>query len=150
MRYIPHYPPASLASCSVSFMQQFLLRLVSNAIALYVAAYLVNGIQFAENGQVDVGSLVVVALTFGIVNAVIKPIVQIVTCPAYVLTLGLFTFIVNAWMLILTDRLTGLFNVTFRVDGFWPAFLGAAVISLVSFLLSILISDKNDKERVRG
>ena len=65
-------------------MQQFLLRLVSNAIALYVAAYLVNGIQFAENGQVDVGSLFVVALTFGIVNAVIKPIVQIVTCPAYV------------------------------------------------------------------
>lgn len=88
-------------------MQQFLLRLVSNAIALYVAAYLVNGIQFAENGQVDVGSLVVVALTFGIVNAVIKPIVQIVTCPAYVITLGLFTFIVNAWMLILTERLTG-------------------------------------------
>lgn len=124
---------------------RLLLRLVINAIALYIAANLVTGIRFAEGGAVDVGSLVVVALIFGLVNAVIRPIIKAATCPAYVLTLGLFTFVVNALMLMLTGWLAGLLNVVFQVDGFGAAFWGAIVISLVSFLLSIFISD-DDKD----
>ena len=120
------------------------LRLVGNAIALYAAANLIDGIQFAGNGQVDVVSLLAVALIFGVVNAVIKPVVKVATCPAYVVTLGLFTFVVNALMLLLTGWLAGLFNVGFRVDGFGPAFRGAIVISIVSFLLSLFISKKSD------
>ena len=123
------------------------LRLVGNAIALYAAANLIDGIRFAGNGQVDVVSLLAVALIFGVVNAVIKPVVKVATCPAYVVTLGLFTFVVNALMLLLTGWLAGLFNVGFRVDGFGSAFRGAIVISIVSFLLSLFISaERDDKD----
>ena len=124
-----------------------LLRLVGNAIALYVAATLIDGIQFGAGGEVDFGSLLAVSLIFGVVNAIIKPVVKVVTCPAFLVTLGLFTFVVNALMLLLTEQLAGLFNVDFQVDGFGAAFLGAIVISFVSFLLSLFISaEKDDKD----
>lgn len=121
-----------------------LLRLLGNAIALYVASTLVDGIQFAGNGRVDVGGLLAVALIFGVVNAVIKPLVKVATCPAYAVTLGLFTLVVNALMLLLTGWLAGLLNLSFQVDGFWPAFWGAIIITFVSFLLSLFISAESD------
>ena len=125
---------------------RLLLRLIGNAVALYAAAHLVDGIQFAGGGQVEFGSLLAVSLIFGAVNAVIKPVVKVATCPAHVVTLGLFTFVVNALMLILTSWLADLLNVAFRVDGFGPAFWGAIVISIVSFLLSIFISAESDNK----
>ncbi|MCY3900044.1 MAG: phage holin family protein [Caldilineaceae bacterium] len=126
---------------------KLLLRLVGNAVALYVASTLIDGIQFGAGGDVDLGSLLMVALIFGVVNAIIKPFVKIVTCPAFLVTLGLFTFVVNALMLLLTGWLAVLLNVDFQVDGFGPAFLGAIVISFVSFLLSLFISsEKDDKD----
>ena len=79
-----------------------LLRLVGNAIALYVASTLIDGIQFGAGGEVDFGSLLAVTLIFGVINAIIKPLVKVVTCPAFLVTLGLFTFVVNALMLLLT------------------------------------------------
>ena len=121
-----------------------LLRIIGNAIALYAAAALVDGIEFAGDGRVDIVSLLAVALIFGVLNAVIKPVVKVVTCPAYVVTLGLFTLVVNALMLLLTGWLAGLFNVGFRVEGFGSAFWGAIVISIVSFLLSLFISSERD------
>ncbi len=121
-----------------------LLRLVGNAIALYAASTLIDGIQFGAGGEVDFGSLLAVTLIFGVINAVIKPVVKVATCPAYLVTLGLFTFVVNALMLLLTGWLAGLFNVDFRVDGFGAAFWGAIVISFVSFLLSLFISAESD------
>ena len=124
-----------------------LLRLIGNAIALYAASTLIDGIQFGSGGEVDFGSLLAVTLIFGVVNAIIKPFVKVVTCPAFLVTLGLFTFVVNALMLLLTGWLAGLFNVDFRVDGFGAAFLGAIVVSFVSFLLSLFISsEKDDKD----
>ena len=124
-----------------------LLRLIGNAIALYAASTLIDGIQFGAGGEVDFGSLLAVTLIFGVVNAVIKPIVKVVTCPAFLVTLGLFTFVVNALMLLLTGWLAGILNVDFQVDGFGAAFLGAIVISFVSFLLSLFISaEKDDKD----
>ncbi len=126
---------------------KLLLRLVGNAIALYAASALIDGIQFGAGGEVDLGSLLMVTLIFGVVNAVIKPFVKVATCPAYLVTLGLFTFVINALMLLLTGVLAGLFNVDFQIDGFGPAFRGAIVISLVSFLLSLFMStEKNDKD----
>ena len=121
-----------------------LLRLVGNAIALYVASTLIDGIQFGAGGEVDFGSLLAVTLIFGVINALIKPVVKVVTCPAYLVTLGLFTFVVNALMLRLTGWLAGLLNVDFRVDGFGAAFWGAIIISFVSFLLSLFISAESD------
>jgi len=124
-----------------------LLRLVGNAIALYAASTLIDGIQFGAGGEVDFGSLLAVTLIFGVVNAVIKPVVKVVTCPAFLVTLGLFTFVVNALMLLLTGWLAGILNVDFQVDGFGAAFLGAIVNSFVSFLLSLFISaEKDDKD----
>ena len=126
---------------------KLLLRLVGNAVALYAASTLIDGIQFGAGGEVELGSLLMVALIFGVVNAIIKPIVKVVTCPAFLVTLGLFTFVVNSLMLLLTGWLAGLLNVDFQVDGFGPAFLGAIVISFVSFLLSLFISsEKDDKD----
>ena len=123
---------------------KLLLRLVGNAIALYVASTLIDGIEFGAGGEVDWGSLLAVTLIFGVVNAVIKPFVKVATCPVYLVTLGLITFVINALMLLLTSLLAGMLNVDFRVGGFVPAFWGAIVISLVSFLLSLFISAKSD------
>lgn len=125
-------------------MKPLLLRLLGNAIALYAATTLIDGIQFGAGGEGDFGGLVAVTLIFGAVNAIIKPIVRLATCPVYLVTLGLFTFVVNALMLLLTGWLAALFNVDFQIDGFGPAFRGAIVVSLVSFFLSLIISAKNN------
>jgi putative membrane protein len=129
-------------------MKQLLLRLLINAVAIYVTVLLVPGIRFGGEG-VDVGALLIVALIFGIVNAVIKPIVALFTCPFYVLTLGLFTFVVNALMLLLTSWIASTVGVgQFQVDGFWPALFGGIIIAIVSTLLSIFVSE-DDKSRAR-
>ncbi len=126
-------------------MKPLLLRLLGNAIALYAATTLIDGIRFGAGGEVDFGGLLAVTLIFGVVNAIIKPIARLATCPVYLVTLGLFTFVVNALMLLLTGSLARrLFNVDFQIDGFGPAFWGAIVISLVSFFLSLFISAESD------
>ena len=116
-------------------MSRLLIRLAINALALWIASQVVSGIQIPT----DVGGLLLVALLFGVVNALIKPIIDLFTCPFYLLTLGLFTFVVNALLLMLTAWLSG---GRLGVDGFGPAFLGGIVISIVSTLLSLFLSDK--------
>lgn len=117
-------------------MSRLVLRLLINAAALWAAAALVNGITITN----DVVGLLIVALIFGVINALIKPVIDFFTCPVYILTLGLFTFIVNALMLMLTGALS---EGRLRVDGFWPALLGGVVISVVSTLLSLFLSDND-------
>ena len=112
-----------------------LIRLVINAIALWVASYLLAP---AITLTPDIGGILIVALIFGLINALIKPIIDFFTCPFYVITLGLFTFIVNALLLLLTSAVSG---GRLSVDGFWPALLGGIVISIVSTLLSIFLSE---------
>ena len=119
-------------------MAHLILRLIINAVALGVAAAIVPGIQFAGEGSVSIVSLLIVALIFGLINALIKPILALLTCPFYILTLGLFTFVVNALMLMLTSWLAG---PRFEVAGFWPALLGSIVISIISTLLSALLGE---------
>jgi putative membrane protein len=124
-------------------MKGLLIRLLINAVAIYVTILLVPGIGFVDGG-VEVGPLLLVALIFGLVNALIKPLVALVTCPFYVLTLGLFTFIVNALMLLLTAQIASAVGGRFEVDGFWAALIGGIIIAIVSTVLSIFVSD--DKE----
>ena len=119
-------------------MSKLIIRLVINAIALWAASRIVPGIYLADN----LSSLFLVALIFGLINALIKPIIQFFTCPFYVLTLGLFTFIVNALMLMLTSYLS---SDRLSVSGFGAAFLGGIVISVVSTLLSLFLSDDNNR-----
>ena len=113
-------------------LQRFLLRWVINGLALWAAASLVPGFRY-EGWQ----AIAVVALIFGLVNALIRPIVLVVTCLVNVLTLGLFTLIVNAAMLALTGWIAGQIGIPFQITGgFLTVFLGALVISIVSFALT--------------
>jgi len=117
-------------------------RLVVNAIALWIATVIVSGVEIEQaSTQEQVVTLLVVAAIFAAVNIVVRPVVKLLSLPLYVLTLGLFTFVVNALMLLLTSWLAGLFNVPFHVDGFWSAVLGGLVVAIVSWLLNLLLPD---------
>jgi putative membrane protein len=125
-------------------VRRILLRLLVNAIALWVAVELVPGI-YAENPL----TILIVALIFGVINAVIRPIIAFFTCPMILVTLGLFIFVINALMLWFTAWVAGRLDLGFGIEGgFWPAFWGALVISLVSFVISMLIKDE-DRARER-
>ncbi len=121
----------------------FLIRVLINAAGLWVATQIVRGI--SVTGTNVLLSLLVVAVIFGVVNAVIKPILAVLTCPLYLLTLGLFTFVVNALMLLLTSGIAGALGLGFHVDGFVSALLGAIVISIVSFVLSIVLREERGR-----
>jgi len=126
-------------------MQRILLRLLINGIALWVAVQIVPGIH-AENPL----TILIVALIFGVVNAVIRPLVAFFTCPMILLTLGLFIFVINALMLWLTAWVAGRLSLGFWIEGgFWPAFWGALVVSLVSLALSLLIKDNGSDKKKR-
>jgi putative membrane protein len=111
----------------------FLLRLLINAAALWIAIQLVDGIEHRGSWW----SLLFVALVFGLLNASIRPLLKLLSLPIIILTLGLFIFVINALMLMLTGWLSGLLDLGFYVAGFWDAFVGGLIISVVSFLLSL-------------
>jgi putative membrane protein len=117
-----------------------LLRLVINAVALLVTSWIVPGIHLGAAGRHptkhDWTTLLIVALIFGVVNAVIRPIIILLSLPLQIITLGLFTFVINAFMLLLTGWIAQGMDLGFRVDGFVPALVGALIISVVSFALS--------------
>jgi putative membrane protein len=89
-------------------------------------------------------SLLAVALVFGLLNALVRPLLVLLSCPLLILTLGLFTLIINAVILLLTSALSSSLGIGFHVDGFWAAFLGALVVSIVSILLSIFVRDVSE------
>lgn len=123
---------------------RFLVRLLVTACALWVAVQLVDGITYTGT----LPALVGVALVFGVVNAVLKPILTVLTCPLIVLTLGLFTFVVNAVLLLATARLSQALGLGFVVDGFWPAFWGGLLIGITSTVLGLLTpSAQPDRHR---
>lgn len=90
-----------------------------------------------------VGTLLVVALLFGLVNFLVKPIVKVLTFPLFILTLGLITLVVNALMLLLTSWLADKLDLSFHVDGFWTAVLGGLIISVVSWALNVVLPDED-------
>lgn len=123
----------------------FAIRTVVVALSLWVATGLVNGIDLTGSStSARVLTLVAVALIFGLVNAVVKPIVVTIGCPLYILTLGLFGLVVNALLFMLTGWLSGLLNLPFTVDGFWSGFWGAIIVAVVSFFLYLVIPDRLD------
>lgn len=120
----------------------FIVRIIVNGLALWVATEIVSGVDITSDGSTtdQVLTLLVIALIFALVNAIIKPIVQFFTFPLFIVTLGLFTFIVNALMLWLTGWIAEQLDIPFEVDGFfWAAVLGALVVSFVSWLLNLLL-----------
>ncbi|WP_082375999.1 phage holin family protein [Nocardiopsis sp. NRRL B-16309] len=122
-----------------------IIRVIVNALALWAAVFLIDGIDVTTQdtaGQIMV--YLAVGVIFGVVNAIIKPIVKTVGCLFYALTLGLIGLVVNALLLLLTNWVAGLFDLPFHIEGFWPAFWGALVISIVSWLFSMFLPDGDD------
>jgi putative membrane protein len=129
-------------------VMRFIVRLLVNAAALAIATWILSGISLTGSSTISkVITLLIVALIFGVLNAIIKPLFALFTAPLILLTLGLFLIVINACMLLLTSWLAGLFNLGWQVDGFWTAVLGAIIISIVSFLLNVFLPDPDDSRR---
>jgi putative membrane protein len=123
------------------------LKVLVNAVALWVCTLVIVGIRLGGADQpTRIGTLIVVALIFGLVNAVIKPIVKMVGCAFYLLTLGLIGLVVNALLFLLVGAVAGRLGLPFEVDGFWPAFFGAIVVAVVGFVLHVVIPDRFDRQ----
>ena len=121
---------------------RFILRFLATAAALWVAVILVPGISYTGSWLGMLG----VALVFGLVNAVIRPILKVLTCPLVVLTLGLFVFVLNALMLWLASEISQALGLGFDVDGFIAAFIGALIVAIVSTVLNLVVGKREPRE----
>jgi putative membrane protein len=122
---------------------RFLIRLVVTAAALAVAAFLVDGIYVSADGPArDTLTLVAVALVFGLINALVKPMVRRATGCLYVATLGVAALVVNALLFLVTGWLSGKLGIPFHVDGFWSAFWGAIIVGVVGWIISLALPDR--------
>ncbi|MCH0538803.1 phage holin family protein [Streptomyces sp. MUM 203J] len=126
-------------------MMNFLVKTLANAGALAVAIWLVDNITLTgDSTGKQAWTLLLVALLFGVVNVFVKPLVKLLTLPLFILTLGLFTLVVNALMLLLTSWLADKLDLSFHVEGFWTAVLGGLIISVVSWALNVVLPDGRD------
>ena len=123
-------------------MLRIIIRWIVNAIAIWVAVQLVPGIVHRGPGE----TLLLIALIFGLVNALVRPLLTLLSCPLVILTMGLFLFVINALMLRLTAWIAG---PIFNIDGFVPAFLGSIIISIVSSVINLLIKDERETKEVK-
>ena len=119
------------------------VSLLINAAALWVATEVVDGISFTGT----VPTLLGVALVFGVLNVVVRPILKLLTFPFLILTLGLFIFVLNAVMLLLTSAASNALGLGFHVEGFVPALIGALVVSIISYGLSLFVGVGDDRKR---
>jgi putative membrane protein len=124
---------------------RFLIKLVITALALWLATVLIHGINLTTHSTTGkVGTLIAVALIFGIINAVLKPIIKTIGCLAYAITLGLISIVVNGLLFWLTSYIAGKLSVPFHITGFVPAVLGALLVGIVGWLLSLIV-DRDDR-----
>ncbi|GLY98235.1 phage holin family protein [Actinoplanes sp. NBRC 103695] len=123
-----------------------LIRLVITAVSLWIATILIDGIALTTDSLPGkVGTLLAVAVIFGLVNGILRPIIKSIGCGFYVLTLGLIAIVVNGLLFLLTSWIAGQFDLPFHVDDFWPsAVLGALLVGVVSWLLNALVPDGRD------
>ena len=122
---------------------RFLLRLLVTAMALWVAVAVIPGLDY----QGPWAGLLLVALVFGLVNAVVRPILFVLTCPLVLLTLGLFVFVLNGLMLWLTGWVAAGLGLGFEVGGLLPAILGGLVVGVVSTVLNVFVRDDDEREK---
>jgi putative membrane protein len=127
---------------------RFVLRVLITAVAMLVATWVLPGIEVTAGTTLrKIATLLVVALIFGVVNAVLKPIVKTVGCVFYILTLGLIGLVVNALLLWLTSWVAGKIHEPFHITGFWPAFWGAIIVGVVGWLLNITLGENRRREQ---
>jgi putative membrane protein len=123
-----------------------MIRLVITAVALWIATLVIDGIELTTDSlPAQIGTLLAVAVIFGLVNAILRPIIKVIGCGLYVLTLGLIAIVVNGLLFLLTSWIAEQFDLPFHVDDFWPsAVLGALLVGVVSWLLNMLVPDGGD------
>ena len=120
--------------------------MLANAAALAVATWLLSGITLtAPTTGRKILALLIVALIFGVLNALVKPIFTLVTAPIVLLTLGLFLIVINACIMLLTSWVAANVDLGWHVDGFWTAVFGAVIVSVVSFFLGAFVPDRNER-----
>ena len=124
-------------------MSRFFLRWFINAVALYAAVVFVPGIHAQSANWI---SILILALIFGLLNAFLRPLLKFLTCPLIILTLGLFTLLINTFLFWLAGVLGSTFNAGFTVDGFWPALLGGIVVTIVSVVLTLIFKEDRHKK----
>ena len=126
---------------------KFILRVLATAAAVWVAAWLLPGVTVGAAGTRDtIVVLLAVSVIFGVVNALVKPLFSVLSTCFIIVTFGLFLFVINALMLMLTSWIAGQFDLAFHVDGFWWALLGSIVISLVSgFINGVLGTNRSER-----
>jgi putative membrane protein len=119
---------------------KLLIRWVITSLSLFVAAWIVPGIRVASNGW---ATFAVMAVILGLLNATVRPLLKFLSCPLIILTLGLFVLVINGLTLWLASAIAvGWFHVGFYVDGFWSAFLGALIVSIVSVILNTVVGEE--------
>ena len=119
---------------------RFLIWVVVNALALAAAAWLLGGIEVTGDTTQDrIITLVLVALIFGVINAIVEPVIKLLSLPLIILTLGLFLLVINAAMLLLTGWISEQFDLNFTVDGFWTALLGGIIITIATWILEAVL-----------
>ena len=119
------------------------IRVVITAVALWISTLVLSGITLTtDSTPKKIGTLLAVAVIFGVINAVIRPIVKTVGCAFYVLTLGLIALVVNGALFLVTSWIAGKLSLPFHVNGFWTAVLGALIVGLISWLLNAVVPDK--------
>jgi putative membrane protein len=123
-----------------------IIRLVITAVSLWIASLLIDGIQLTTDSvPKQIGTLLAVSVIFGVVNAILRPIIKVIGCGLYVLTLGLIAFVVNGLLFMLTSWIAGKLDLPFHVENFWPsAVLGALLVGVVSWLLNMFVPDGSD------
>lgn len=125
---------------------RFIIRTIITAVALWAAVALIPGIEY----QGAWWGLLLVALVFGLINALVRPVLVLLSCPLIVLTLGLFIFILNAFLLWLTGQVSGALGIAFQVRGFWAAVVGGIIVGLVSTVLNLLVGTKAGPRKNRS
>lgn len=124
---------------------KILLKLVITAVAVWISTLVIPGIQLhTHSTSGKIGTLVVVALIFGIINTILKPIAKTIGCLAYAITLGLISIVVNGLLFWLTSFIAGKLQVPFHIKGFVPAVLGALLVGIVGWVLSLVVDRKDE------
>lgn len=119
-------------------MTKFVIRWLINAVALYAAVWIVPGIEYLGSWT----GILWLALIIGLLNALVRPLLKFLTCPLIILTLGLFTLVINTAMLLLTRTIGQSLGIGLTVDGFWSALLGSLVMSIVSVIMSVIFHNE--------
>ena len=131
---------------SIQTLRRYILQWLITSLAIFAAFSLVPGITFSGNGY-EIG---IIAMIYSVINLLIRPILTLITCPMIILTLGMFTVIINGVLLLVTADLAKYFGIDFQIETFFTALIGAVVISLTTFVLNLLSGSNNVKVRIRS